>query len=647
MRSPVYALFLICSAWISAADDAVMRIAGSLSISGPRDIPAVRLALADLAADAELVLGGTARIVDVADAPVVVRIDPALGTECWRLEVSSQQALITGGDALGAVYGIYQFSERYFGIDPLWWWKDLPPSRRDTVTIPCGTTVSKPNAFRWRGWFVNDEDLLSEWKPGSGRRHLDYPFYQQVVATEVIDRMLEALLRSGGNLAIPASFIDVMNPPEAALVARVVERGLFITQHHIEPLGVSHFAFETYWQAKQEKAVFSYASNPDKVRATWMEYARTWYALAGDRIIWQLGLRGRGDRPPWASDKGVTRAAAGEFVSRAMADQWSIIRAIDPRPEPPATATLWMEGADLMSEGSLRFPPGTIIVYADEGRSQTLPAYCRTTPRQPGHGYGIYYHVAFWAEGPHLLQGTLPTKIKQAFDVVTATGDARYAIINVANIREHVLGIDAAMEAMRQGETWDADRFLDRWSPPELQDAYRDLLGSFVTLPGNRLLQDGTIWELVSRQVLPSLEKGALRIARDFIPNGGRDHHDLADALATAIARLDRTIAQQAIVDRQPEPRRGFHTFHLMLQARMLRHEYAWLRHLLLVPDDRSHLQEAIAELGALLMARTAAEMGKWEHWYRGDRKVNLPALLERTRRLSSRSASHSPGKMP
>lgn len=610
-----------------------LTLRGLVTIASPEQSSAIRRALNDVAADFAKVLGQKGQLVEGEQGVVVVRTDRALAQpESWRIEITSKGVLITGADPLGVIYGVYNFSQRCLGVDPLWFWKDLEPQRREAIRLPAQTLTSTPAAFHYRGWFVNDEDLLTEWKPGSGPRPLDYPFYQQVISLEIAERIFEALLRSGGNLVIPASFVDVMNPPEAALVRRAVERGLYVSQHHIEPLGVSHFSYETYWKKRGVTTAFSYAADPDRVRRTWTDYARRWRELAGDQVVWQLGLRGRGDKPVWASDKSVKESEAGAFISRALADQWAIVRAVDPRPAPPATATLWMEGADLMRRGTLRFPPGATIVFADEGRTQMLQDDFRQTQRVKEHAYGVYYHLAFWSQGPHLVQGTRPQRLKRNFDALLARGDTQYAIINVSNVREHTLGIAAAMEIMQSGAAWNDREFLQRWAPAALHPMYDEFFASFVELPDGQLrqdaqlLQDGTCWVWANR-LLGALAKKRPKPAELAAPS-------LPAALAASIARLDRIVKEypsQAI----PAEQRACFEFHLRIQAAMLRQYYAYIRELLLSFDDRRHLRAASDELERLLDVRKPAATGRWGDWHRGDKKENIPLLLEKTRQAA------------
>lgn len=640
---PLFVLAMAAVAQAAGSPAQALTLRGEVVIRCAAKSPAVESAVNDLAADCGKVLGTRARVADEPNAAIIIRIDPALtAPESWRIDIAPAGVVISAADALGAAFGTYAFSERFLGVDPLWFWKDLEPARVDELVLPSQTLASQTAAFRYRGWFVNDEDLLTEWRPGSGRRDLDYPYYQDVISLDVADRIFEALLRSGGNLVIPASFVDVMNPPEAALLRRAVDRGLYVTQHHIEPLGVSHFGFETYWKKRGETAAFSYASDPGRVRRTWGDYARKWREIAGDQVIWQLGLRGRGDRPVWASDKGVRADEAGSFVSRALADEWDIVRGVDPRAAPPATMTLWSEGSDLMRRNALVIPPGITVVFSDEGRSQMLQDDFRRTPREAGRGYGAYYHLAFWMEGPHLVQGTRPEKLKRNFDAMMARGDTQYAIINVANVREHVLGIAAAMEIMRRGSAWEEEDFLSRWSPPVLREPYRRFLASFVELPGDRLLQDGACYSL-AKQMLGALEKGRTFASADFTPARGT----LTGALAGSVAELDRVVRDYP-PSQIPAGRRGFHDFHLRAQAAMLRHYYAYLRELAQAFDDRAHLAAACAELEGLLTARGSCATGRWDGWYRGDRKENLPALLQRTRTLAQAATEAAArGKFP
>jgi hypothetical protein len=615
-----------------------LRLESEVAICVPPGDEAVRLAAADVARDLGDVLGRPARVVEAgADAAIRVRFSPDRARpESYVLVVTDAGVTIDAADTLGAVYGLYRFSHALAGVDPYAFWKGVRPARLEALALQPQTLTSPAASFRYRGWFVNDEDLLTEWREPSGVRRIDYPFYGQVVSAETADRVFETALRAGANLVIPASFVDVMNPPEAALVRRAAGRGLYVTQHHVEPLGVSHFGFENFWKARGEAVRFSYATDPDRVRQSWAAYAARWRELAGDRVVWQLGLRGRGDQPAWAADKGMTEAGAGAFISRALADQWAIVRKADPRPQPPATTTLWMEGSALMSRGALEIPDGVAVVFADEGSTQTMQADFRDTPRQAGRGYGVYYHVAYWSRGPHLVQGIRPERLRAVFDEIIAKGDTHYAIINVSNVREHLLGIEAAMRMMRGERDWTPEGLLADFAGPQLAPLYRRFLDAILPLDGGaRLLQDGVAWGAL-RDAVADFEAGRKPrmggLMAETLRTGGR-----GDALGRAVGELDAVIADFDRAD-VPTGERPFYAANLKVQAAILRGMYETLRQLALASADPARLAHAEAALAGLLDARREAEAGQWANWYRGDKKENLPALLARLKRVRERS---------
>ena len=57
------------------------------------------------------------------------------------------------------------------------------------------------------------------------------------------------------------------------------------------------------------------------------------------------------------------------------------------------------------------------------------------------------------------------------------------------------------------------------------------------------------------------------------------------------------------------------------------------------VGEAAVHAKEAAAALEKVLSYRKRAEWGPWENWYRGDWRMNLPALHEDTRRLAAKWA--------
>jgi hypothetical protein len=427
----------------------------------------VRLAAEDLASDVQKITGRKPEVVVggvLPDGPCVKLVTKGGGPwESYRVEAKNGRLEIEGCDARGTMFGVYAFCEQYLKVDPLGFWSGREPAKRPELRWDSVLLASGSPSFKFRGWFINDEDLLTEWMEGGGTRNIDYPYYGQVVNREAMRAVVEALVRSRFNLIIPASFIDILNPPEAALVQECVRRGVFVSQHHVEPMGVSAFSYFNYWKARGRDLKYSYFSQPAEVREVWRVYAEKWAAYPN--VIWQLGLRGIADRPMWMADATVPQSDEdrGRIISEAMSDQVKILEEVCPKQPRLMSTTLWAEGSILNQKGFLTVPEGTLIVFADNSPGWKWQQDFYETPRNPKYAYGVYYHHGLIGSGPHLAQVVPPHKTFEMMRTAREKGAGEYAIFNVANIREFVLGIDATAKMTWRMEGYEPDAWLDGW----------------------------------------------------------------------------------------------------------------------------------------------------------------------------------------
>lgn len=613
--------------------------------------PAVSAALKDLRRDLEKVLGHRTREGSVGTLRLTLSRDENLAPETFVVEVGTDEKIrIQGADELGMIYGIYEVSHSILGVDPFWFWKDVEPAPLEGPDLGPRRIECEPPAFRYRGWFINDEDLLGRWREPSGTRFRDWPghpggwtyqpgdpeptyeerlvdYYGPVASSDTMEAVFEALLRNRGNLIIPASFIDVMEPCEADIIRAAVRRGLYVSQHHVEPLGVSHFAYESWWGRQNQSPPFSYREDPDSMRACWEAYAKAWTELAGEKLLWQVGLRGRGDRALWVHDP-EARSQAGELISQALADQMNLVRKLDPRSRPPATLTLWLEGAELLEKGELQVPDDIILVFADEYHTQELQADFEHLPRNADRARGLYYHIAVWNLGPHLVQGPPPDKIARIVSRLVEKGDTELAILNLANVREHLMGAACWSEQLWCPHTVETPEFLRNWLPAEWVGFYKEFLELIPQLRPEWRLYDGGARFYVDRLIYARERKEPiLNHVRDYSEDWREQR---MSQLQSAVEGLDRLIDQS---DRfQPEPRlRIFFDTNLRAQLRILRGLYGAL--LALLPETPD-LQAALASLHISMEGRKLGSPGKWKHWYRGDRKVGVSELIGRLQHL-------------
>ena len=74
--------------------------------------------------------------------------------------------VLVGADMRGTIYAIYEFSQEYLGVDPLYYWTDHQPLRRARIEIPASLDKAYPPLSSNTAAFLNDEDLLTGWAPG-------------------------------------------------------------------------------------------------------------------------------------------------------------------------------------------------------------------------------------------------------------------------------------------------------------------------------------------------------------------------------------------------------------------------------------------------------------------------------------------------
>jgi hypothetical protein len=200
----------------------------------------------------------------------------------WKKGQRAKVVLLTGADMRGTIYAIYQFSEEYLGIDPMYYWTDYEPAHKEQIEVPASLKKEYPAPlFKYRGLFINDEDLLTGWAPGEKKDHTG-------ISLEVWNKIYETILRLKGNMVAPGTWI-FPNEPQVKLAGK---RGLIITQHHAIPLGLN----VARWP---ENVPYSYTAHPEILEHAWKD-AVAEYA-PGQEVLWTVGLRGCACRPSGCS----------------------------------------------------------------------------------------------------------------------------------------------------------------------------------------------------------------------------------------------------------------------------------------------------------------------------------------------------------
>ena len=376
--------------------------------------------------------------------------------ECFSLSESESCLVIAGSDDLGIVFGIYYFTEHILGVGPFAFWTDSEYLRRSEIIVKEADYRSIPIRPRFRGWFINDEDCLTAWDDSI------------VIGGGLWAIIFETLLRSGNNTVIPGTSSSPGDPQ----IELAAEYGLWIAQHHAEPLGAEMF---------QDAYPGVRPLLPEQLGRFESLYRMSVEKLKGCKVIWTLGFRGQGDKAFFEDDPQYdTDIKRGKLIESMVSLQRKIVEESSPGPHYFAHY-IYAENTALYESGHLSLPNDIIRVFSDNGfgamrarRHLGLPEPgrpSRPSPEDAKHNkIGIYYHVSFHdleisnkiAPLIHpeiIVQNLAPFESMPGFDLF---------ICNAGNIRPHVfhLGLLSELWNKANGAPMKerAANYIERWT---------------------------------------------------------------------------------------------------------------------------------------------------------------------------------------
>lgn len=431
-------------------------------------------ALENLKSDLSATLGCTS-CDGTFDLEISFEISDKLPAECYSIKLSDKKVSVAGGDVFALMWAIYDICEKTLGVSPFRSFLEMSYKKLEYAEI-CEVDLSEKPVYKYRGWFFNDEDYLTGWRPVAGKRPVDYLFYGNIMNHQTVDELADTILRNKLNLMIPSSFLDIDMPEDEENIRRITEKGLYVSQHHIEPLGVSRFAFAAYFERKGIKDQdASYVTASDAYDEVWRHYVRKWAKYKN--VIWQLGLRGKVDRPVWLDDPSIKndKEFGGKIISEAIAHQLRIIKEECGCENPIVTMTLWEEGSELYHKGYLKIPDEVMIVFADWPRTQLMRPDFNFIEREEDRQYGIYHHTGSFCAGPHAVQGSKLDLMRNLFRIAEEKGDTDYFISNVQCLREVVYGAYAMSKFAFYGSDISEKELSLDWCRTILGDRAKEL----------------------------------------------------------------------------------------------------------------------------------------------------------------------------
>lgn len=371
----------------------------------------------------------------VEDGGQIILRKKELGFEEYELEVMEQKLIVYGNSPRSFIYALNRISEKHLGVLPFWFWNDQKLRKIPFAEIRCGSYRSEANRIRYRGWFINDEVLLSHWDAGVSA---EYPW----------EMVFEALLRCGGNLVIPGT------DKNSAIYAPIASKmGLMITHHHAEPLGAEMF-LRAYPELEP-----SYLKHGDLFEKLWQDAIER---QKEEEVIWNIGFRGQGDVPFWENDPDFdTSEKRGALISSIMKKQYDMVR--ERIPDAVFCTNLYGEILELYREGCLQIPEDVIRIWADNGYGKMVSRrqgnHNPRVPALPKEGdkgrHGTYYHVSFYdlQAANHITM--LPNSmefVEKELGLAVTHGITELWIVNASNIKPHIYPLSFIASLWKQNQ---------------------------------------------------------------------------------------------------------------------------------------------------------------------------------------------------
>jgi hypothetical protein len=355
--------------------------------------------------------------------------------------------LIYGADTRGAIWGVIDLT-REMGVSAWEWWADVATRRVDCIAVSAQTLVSKEPSVKYRGFFIN-ADNLKLWAANT--------YHGKGLGPESYKRVFELMWRLKANMLWPA--MNGGDPPfnadpENYRIAQdyAIVRGT----SHVEML-LRNNALE--WDPKV-KGPYNWVKNKDALIDYWRGAVETWGKFDN---LYTIGMRGADDFPMEGAD---SAEKMGDILHDVVTSQRRILSETlrKPADQIPQVFTPYKEVGAAYNTGRIHLPDDVTIVWPDDNYGYMAQLDNAQERKRPG-GAGVYYHTTFWgAPGAYLFLGsTDPNLMWEEMRRAYHTDARNLWMLNVGNIKpvEYLTDVFLAM-------AFDMDAF----AKPGAQPAY-------------------------------------------------------------------------------------------------------------------------------------------------------------------------------
>ena len=355
--------------------------------------------------------------------------------ESYLIQTVGDNLIVAGSDKRGAIFGIYDISEK-IGVSPWYWWADVPVQPNKTLVVKPGKYIQESPKVKYRGIFLNDEaPALTNWVKNSfGTNYGGHKFYGHV---------FELILRLRANYLWPAMWSWAFYQDDLQNSKLANEMGVVIGTSHHEPMARNH---QEWSRKRREYGAWNYATNQKVLDNFFREGIER---VSGTEDIVTIGMRGDGDEP-MSEDSNV------ELLESIVKNQRKIIEDVTKRPakETPQVWALYKEVLDYYEAG-MRVPDDVIMLLCDDnwGNVRRLP---NEQERNHKGGWGMYYHVDY-VGAPRNYKWLNVSPIQNIWEQMQLTYDYgvdKLWVLNVGDLKPMEYPVTLFLDM-----AWDPERF--------------------------------------------------------------------------------------------------------------------------------------------------------------------------------------------
>lgn len=386
--------------------------------------------------------------------------------ESFLIQTVGKNLVIAGSDKRGAIFGIYDVSEK-IGVSPWHWWADAPVKKGKSLYVKAGRYIQPSPKVKYRGIFINDEEpSFGEW----ARENFGG------INSKMYSHMFELILRLKGNYLWPAMWGKSFNEDDPLNPVVADEYGIVMGTSHHEPMMRSH---KEYTTRREEVGPWDYSVNKERLDKFFTDGIERNKAF--DNLI-TIGMRGDGDVAMGnGSDEENIKTLHG-----VVEGQREIIGNVYGK-SPSEVPQMWAIFTEVQRyyDAGFSVPDDVMLMFCDNNWGyirRIAPPHERTRTG----GLGLYYHIDMnggpWND--RWINTTTIPKLREQLNLAYQTGLDALWVINVGDLKPKEFPIDFILRYAWNPDAIPADKVTDytvNWARNIFGEAHAEEIADLVS----------------------------------------------------------------------------------------------------------------------------------------------------------------------